>query len=115
MTRELRTDLGVEVSLFVFVDREGERRMTIRVRDVFGSHVSVNNSPAAVAQLLTDAAETLAQHERLVRIGTEVTCAECERVTSNESRCVVCGTEPLCPYCIGAREHDCVRAGEVDG
>ncbi len=27
----------------------------------------------------------------------------------------VCGGEPLCPYCIGSREHDCVRSGEVDG
>lgn len=115
MTRELRTDLGVEVSLFVFVDREGERRMTIGVRDIFGTQISVQDSPAPIAQLLTDAAETLAQHATLLRIGAEVTCSECERVTANESRCVVCGMEPLCPYCIGAREHDCVRSGEVDG
>lgn len=44
-----------------------------------------------------------------------VECAECERETTSTNRCVVCGAEPLCPYCIGSREHDCVRSGEVDG
>lgn len=68
-----------------------------------------------VAALLRELANALDLDGQVKTPSPAVVCVECERETTNANACAVCGGEPLCPYCIGSREHDCVRSGEVDG
>lgn len=60
MTREPREDLGLEVVLFFHRDRQGDERVTIRGRDVFGTPVTETpTSTRRVAGLLEDCAAAL--------------------------------------------------------
>jgi hypothetical protein len=49
MSREPREDLGLEVVVFFHRDRQGDARVTLRGRDIFGIPVATN--PAAMRRV----------------------------------------------------------------
>jgi hypothetical protein len=60
MTRAPREDLGLEVVLFFHRDRQGDARVTIRARDIFGAPAfATPTTKRSVASVLERAAAGL--------------------------------------------------------
>lgn len=58
--REPRPDLGLEITLFYFRDRNGAGRLTVRIRDVFGTPLEL--APETFASMLEATARDVRAH-----------------------------------------------------